>query len=140
MGALVIPLIYATNKEMYFKNVVMMIVNNLLLPIPIALFYYGLITEKTWLRKFLSLSFMNFLGRVSYAFYLIHLPLIDYFGEHYLRSKIGPGHYNLYVIILFIIAMVLSIIVYLLIEKPANHFIRRKAVMKPGPALAQQVA
>src|SRR5262249_36637061 len=47
--------------------------NNLVLPLFIAAFYWGLVRERSVIRWILSTRIADLLGRSSYAFYLIHL-------------------------------------------------------------------
>jgi peptidoglycan/LPS O-acetylase OafA/YrhL len=91
------------------------VINNLLLPLfGISLIYWGLITERTWLSRFMSSPFMQLLGKSSYAFYLIHMGII--YG--YL-SQWGLGY-----VVNFILLWLVSIALYLLVEEPLNRFIR----------------
>jgi peptidoglycan/LPS O-acetylase OafA/YrhL len=123
IAILIIPLIYVTNiEDASFQHLVMMLVNNLLLPVPIALLYYGLVYEKSICRRILSGRIAQLLGRASYAFYLLHLPLINFIGT---RAHFGEQYYNLQVLFVFLLAIVLSVIVYLFFEAPVNRFIRR---------------
>jgi len=123
---LAIALEYVVNKEDTVKYPVIVVVNNFLLPVPIAAFYYGLITEKSWCRRILSSGVMRLLGRSSYAFYLLHLPIIDYFGTPFIRPYFGDGVYNLYVISIFLLTVLLSVSMFIFIENPMNILIRRK--------------
>ena len=124
MLVLYIPLMYVLNKSDSYKHATMIVVNNFLLPVAIAIFYYGLIFENTFIHKILASKFFKLLGRSSYAFYLLHVPVIDYIGSAFLKQYFG-GHYNLYVVVVFIISLTLSIILFLLYEEPMNKFIRR---------------
>ena len=54
------------------------IVNNLVLPIFTATLFYGLIHEGSIMRKLLGSRIMVFLGKTSYAFYLIHVGILQY--------------------------------------------------------------
>jgi peptidoglycan/LPS O-acetylase OafA/YrhL len=55
------------------QNPLGIITNNYLLAISITLFFYGLLTEGSALKKVLSNPFVELLGKSSYIFYLIHL-------------------------------------------------------------------
>jgi peptidoglycan/LPS O-acetylase OafA/YrhL len=123
---LAVLLEYVVNKEDKVKYPVIVVVNNFLLPLPIAAFYYGLITEKSWCKRILSSGLMRVLGRSSYAFYLLHLPVIDYLGTPFIRPYFDGGGYNLYVIIIFFFTILLSVIVFVFIEDPLNMLIRRR--------------
>lgn len=94
------------------QNILGRIVNNVLLPFPIILFFYGLINETTFVQKVLSTKLFVLLGKSSYIFYLIHIGVIQkLFGNN--------------VLIIFIGTNILSIIMYYCIEHPLNNIIRR---------------
>ncbi|WP_374949714.1 acyltransferase family protein [Mucilaginibacter sp.] len=117
------------------------ITNNYLLAMAIALFFYGLLTETTLLKKLLSNKFVELLGKSSYIFYLIHLGyMYDFlhFGFNWLNDyvfeiydKLGvdwnsPFQYDsLNVLYAFVILNAVSILLFKLIEEPLNHYIRK---------------
>jgi peptidoglycan/LPS O-acetylase OafA/YrhL len=121
---LMIPLIFATKRDTATQESIMIVVNNFLLPLPIALFYYGLVCENSLLRRILSGRLMGLLGRSSYAFYLLHVPVIDYLGNAHLRKYFNDAHYNLYVMTMLSITIILSVVIFLFFEGPLNHLIR----------------
>jgi peptidoglycan/LPS O-acetylase OafA/YrhL len=109
--------------------------NNLVLPVCIAALYWGLIRERSWLRRALSTPVADLLGRSSYAFYLIHIgPLLAYLlGVLVLLAGFfGPAAAERMtlllgnVAVLFVVVTLLSIGLYKGIEHPANRFIRRR--------------
>ena len=124
---LLIPLVYVTNKSHSVQYPVLILINNFLMPFTIAMFYYGLICESSSLRRMLSGRLMGLLGRSSYAFYLLHVPLIIYLGTTFIKPYFSDNYYNLYVLTIFAITMALSIAVYVFYENPLNIFIRKKA-------------
>ncbi|MDB5287386.1 MAG: hypothetical protein JWR05_2335 [Mucilaginibacter sp.] len=117
------------------------VTNNYLLAVSIALFFYGLLTETTILKKILSNKFVELLGKSSYIFYLIHLGYIADFlhdGFDWLNEYVftlydkweltwhSPFQYdNLNVLYAFIILNGISILLFKLIEEPLNHYIRK---------------
>jgi peptidoglycan/LPS O-acetylase OafA/YrhL len=117
------------------------VTNNYLLAASIALFFYGLLTETTILKKILSNKFVELLGKSSYIFYLIHLGymynflhysfnrLNDYVFDLYDKWGVdwhSPFEYdNLNVLYAFIILNGVSILLFKLIEEPLNHYIRK---------------
>jgi peptidoglycan/LPS O-acetylase OafA/YrhL len=132
--ACLILLVYVTNKEDDFKYRIMLLGNNFLLAFPIITLYYGLIYEKTWLRNFLSHPFMRLFGRSSYAFYLIHFPLIHFFARPYLLPFFSEGSYNLFVLLVFVITLLLSVAIYIFYEAPMNSLVQRIfGVVKKNP-------
>lgn len=117
------------------------VVNNYLLCIAVALFFYGILTETTLFKKILALPFIELLGKSSYIFYLIHLGWIytllhlgfdhlnDYTFE--LFDKWGVSWYSpfefdtLNLLYTFILLNILSVTLFKLIEEPLNHYIRK---------------
>ena len=93
-------------------------VNNLLLPIfGIMPLFYGLIKEKTFLTKLLSMPVIILLGKSSYLFYLIHIG--------FFRTLLN-GISNNY-IFLFLSLNIIAVFLYLFVEKPLNYFFRKKS-------------
>jgi peptidoglycan/LPS O-acetylase OafA/YrhL len=88
----------------------------LLVPLAIALMIAGLIDERTWLQRFLSTRLMVLLGNASFAFYLIH---ISYVNIRLRMWWLGPDRN-------FVLLWLISIVLYLLVEKPIYDFIRGK--------------
>lgn len=115
--------------------------NNYLLPVAIAMFFYGLITESTRLKKILANPFVELLGKSSYIFYLIHLGYMYamlYFSVNWLNDwafslydKWGvdwhsPFEYDsLNLFYAFIVLNAVSIFLFKFIEEPLNHYIRK---------------
>lgn len=92
-------------------------VNNFLMPLfGIAVFYYGLLTERTLIGRCLGSRLFILLGKSSYVFYLIHMGFV----ELYIKEV-----YNNFVV-LFIILNILSILIFKYFEEPMNNYIRRK--------------
>ncbi len=117
------------------------VVNNYLLSISVATFFYGLITESTGMKKVLATPFVELLGKSSYIFYLIHLGYVYgfiYKATNWLNDKTftlydrwgvdwhSPFEYEwLNIIYAFIVLNVLSVILFKFIEEPFNLFIRK---------------
>jgi peptidoglycan/LPS O-acetylase OafA/YrhL len=118
-----------------------LITNNYLLAISITLFFYGLITEQTVLKKILAHPFTELLGKSSYIFYLIHLGFMyltlhswfevgnDKVFELYDQWGVdwtSPFQYDaLNLLYAFIILNGISVLLYKLVEEPLNHYIRK---------------
>jgi peptidoglycan/LPS O-acetylase OafA/YrhL len=120
--------------------------NNLILPIGIAFFYFGLIKERSIVRKFLSSATMQLLGKSSYIFYLIHIGIIANFAKIWTRSGVDAfynwldfkgfdwlsEHLNdsvLFIGTVFILLNLVSIILYKTIEEPVNLYIRKSKLL-----------
>jgi peptidoglycan/LPS O-acetylase OafA/YrhL len=92
-------------------------VNNAVLPVGVALFFWGLLTEHTFFRKVLETPFMELLGKSSYIFYLIHFGVISAFiTEHITHHQLLPT---------FISLNIVAIVLFQTLEEPLNHRIRR---------------
>lgn len=104
------------------------LINNFLIPFPIALLYWGLIRENTLLSRWLSGPVIGLLARGSYCFYLLHTLIIDHVSLPLLAA--WGGDRPVYVFITFIGVWIVSILMYLLYEEPVNRFIRRKVGLK----------
>lgn len=127
------------------ESVTGIIINNYLLCIAIALFFYGLLTEATWFKKILSTPFVELLGKSSYIFYLIHLgwmynllhSTLNYFNDYVftLYDKWDVDWHSpfendiLNLIFIFIVLNAVSIFLYKLIEEPLNHYIRKSNLL-----------
>ena len=67
-----------------------------------------------WPRRFLSTSVAQYLGQASYSLYILHVPILWWFGTH------GPS-----MAIVYLIGIVaISALCFECIEKPANRWIR----------------
>lgn len=92
-----------------------LLIHNFILPIMIAIFFLGLIIEKTLVSSFLSSKLMQLLGKSSYAFYLIHLGV--------LAQALPSLKFNM--LSFFISLNIYAILLYYFIEKPANVKIKK---------------
>ncbi|MFN8263656.1 MAG: acyltransferase [Chitinophagales bacterium] len=90
------------------------LINNLVLPIGIAMLFLGLVTERSWFGRILSSRLFVLLGKSSYIFYLIHMSLVSLFINEFFNNTI----------ILFILLNLLSIVMFKYLEEPMNKYIR----------------
>jgi peptidoglycan/LPS O-acetylase OafA/YrhL len=100
------------------------LINNFLIPAPVALLYWGLLREQTWVARFLSTNTLGLLGRSSYSFYLLHTLIIDYLSIPFLLPVIG--YRPLCVLLTFVATWVLSVLLFVCYEEPVNLSIRRR--------------
>ncbi|QEC75812.1 acyltransferase family protein [Mucilaginibacter ginsenosidivorax] len=137
MSVLPIP----KGQEAGLHNPLGIITNNYLLALSITLFFYGILTETTLLKKVLATPFVELLGKSSYIFYLVHLGYMYnflHFGFNWLNDytfalydKWGvewhsPFEYDsLNLLYAFIVLNIISITLFKLIEEPLNHYIRK---------------
>jgi peptidoglycan/LPS O-acetylase OafA/YrhL len=99
-------------------------INNFLLPVPIAVLYWGLIREDTMLSRFLSSKVCGLLARGSYSFYLLHTLIIHYISLPMLTST--NGYRPLYVGVTFVVTWLIAILLFLFYEEPLNILIRQR--------------
>src|SRR6185312_9911967 len=109
---------------------VIVIINNFLIPAPIALLYCGLIREDTVLSRALSCGLSRLLGRSSYSFYLLHMLVIDYLSMPLLRAF--PGYRPGVVLGTFAVTWAIAIGLFLYYEEAMNLAIRRSATFRIG--------
>jgi peptidoglycan/LPS O-acetylase OafA/YrhL len=100
------------------------LINNFLLPAPIALLYSGLIREDTVVSRLLAGKTAGLLGRSSYSFYLLHALMISYIGIPWLLPAIG--YRPLGVLLTFASAWLVAVLLFVHCEEPVNIFIRRR--------------
>lgn len=89
---------------------------NFLLPLGIAVFFSGLIQERSWVRLFLESGPVQWMGRASYAFYLIHMGLVF--------QVINTHSPNL--LITLIALQLLAWVLYRAIERPCNQWVKNR--------------
>lgn len=123
VGILAIAMILVYRRASLDLGAVILI-NNFLIPFPIALLYWGLIREKTTLSRLLSSKALRLLGRGSYSFYLLHTLVIDSVSVRLLAST--RGYRPLYVILTFVATWTISILLFFVYEEPINMFLRGK--------------
>jgi len=123
-----------------------LLINNVLIPAPIALLYLGLIRESTLVSRILSGRVAGLMGRGSYSFYLLHVPIIGY-----VSTRI-PGVMSvrpLYVVATFVGTWLVAVALFVLYEEPLNRLIRGRSrskdravgmsgtLFRPGPEPAR---
>lgn len=90
---------------------------NFVLPVGISLFFLGLLSSTSALRRVLSHSVVQSLGRSSYAFYLIHIGVV----AHGLQRA---GIDNRF--LLFGLLVLIAHGLYVFIEKPLHRWLRTR--------------
>jgi peptidoglycan/LPS O-acetylase OafA/YrhL len=93
-------------------------------PALVALFFYGLLTERSRVEQLLGSRWFVLLGGSSYSFYLIHVGvfqqlIFDYVSRNYL--------------VLFLLLNVLAIAMFKCFEKPLGRWL--KSLPGPSPGL-----
>jgi peptidoglycan/LPS O-acetylase OafA/YrhL len=91
--------------------------NTLLRPMN-ALLLLGLGLGGGWLARLFSLRPVVYLGKASYAMYILHIPILWW-------AVSWPSFAVTYLYVPFVVG--LSCVVYAVFEEPANRMIRRAA-------------
>ncbi|MFD2786295.1 acyltransferase family protein [Hymenobacter rubripertinctus] len=91
------------------------VLNNVVLPVGIALWFTGLLTERTLLRQVLSSRPLQVLGKSSYAFYLIHAGIVQEFV-----ARLLPGQ----PLLVFLVLLGIAIGLHYALEEPLNRWLR----------------
>ena len=116
---------YSLSAQSLAYTIILDLVRNILLPLPIALLLWGLITEQTWLQQILQTKAFDLLGKSSYAFYLLHLGAVDLIFSHFVT-----GHWVARLVSYYL----LSIVLYKCFEHPLNKWLR----YQPHPSQKQK--
>lgn len=105
-----------------------MFINNVLLPLlGIGPLLWGLVREKTWVSQLLSGAPAVLLGKSSYVFYLIHMGVLQVLLREQLSNPL----------LVMLVLYGLSILLFLLVEEPLNHKLRR---LLQAPAMVSKPA
>jgi peptidoglycan/LPS O-acetylase OafA/YrhL len=116
------------------QNPIGLAVNNYVLPVAVALLFWGLMHERTWLQRLLSTKVFEVLGRSSYTLYLIHFGTFTGIIHSYITR-------NFFLVVL--IVQVTAILAWKYIEEPLNQYIkeafRRRKAERPPPVIKSNV-
>lgn len=102
-------------SQVSLESTVSIILNNFVLPFAIGAFLLGLLKERSMIQWLLECSPLQLLGKSSYAFYLIHIGVIQAALSLWVTQN---------TIVLFILLNVGAIGLYLFIEEPLRKVIR----------------
>jgi len=101
--------------EFGMMTTVGLLIHHVAVPVFTALWFWGLITEKSMIRKMLEFPLSQILGKSSYAFYLIHIGIFYSWIAGYISDNS---------VVLFIILNVLAVGLYYFVERPLTSKIR----------------
>ena len=121
--ALTVHFLHGENSE---ATRIWWLIHNVLLPFPIIALFYGLINEQTQFQRLLQTPVFDLLGRSSYAFYLIHVGVINSYFSAYVSDN-----WMVRLVGLTLVAIAL----YKWVEHPLQKLLRSRprAVSKPVP-------
>jgi peptidoglycan/LPS O-acetylase OafA/YrhL len=102
--------------------------------VPAALMIWGLATNPdTPLARLLAVRPIVFAGEVSFAFYLFHQPILIWLG----LASGGLLSFTLGATATFVVVFLVATAAHLLVERPAQQWIRR--VLSPRPTTAGDI-
>lgn len=91
--------------------------------IPMSLFVLVFSLQKGWISKLLSHRFLVYLGEISFAFYMLHLIIINVYQTLNLQIN-----YYFAIPLILIVTIVLSSCIFEFFEKPVNKYLKTKFI------------
>ena len=113
---IVLPAFQTENQHYSIQTLSGYIYNVIVFPIFVAMMFYGLIYEKSLVKRILSSKTFILLGKSSYALYLVHWGMTSYLLHRFISNNI---------FITLISTYLLSIIMWKFYEEPANKLVRK---------------
>lgn len=98
------------------QPLIRILINNLLVPLGVGCFLFGLLVEKTIVCRFLENKFVVILGYSSFAFYLLHAGIIADFFMNLFKQ---------HTMVLLLFLQGLSICMFYLFEKPVKKYLTK---------------
>ena len=86
-----------------------------------------LATQNSWLSRAFGSGPMVWLGNVSYALYLLHLPVVELMIRHpvgVFRNPIWTQHQRITLVVAAVVALALARLAFIAIEDPARRLLR----------------
>jgi peptidoglycan/LPS O-acetylase OafA/YrhL len=110
---------------MYFGNIIPEPFRFSLFYLPFVSFLLvsNLTNKKSFVHIFFTSRFMVFLGEASFAFYLIHQPIIRLTNKFF--AQLISNQFFYFIILLLFITLI-SVLVFLIIEKPIRKILKNK--------------
>lgn len=99
-----------------------MIQNIIVVPLMVALLISATTHKKQYL-SFLGNKFFEYLGKVSYSFYIVQIPMMIYLDNNDYYAKYNPA---VLFLLLFLINLLVSAIFYHIIELPSHRYLNKK--------------
>ena len=96
-------------------------VNNILMPIGIAILYFNLVYSKSFLQKILANKVMVQLGNSTYSFYLLHTSFV----LSYIFKFISTNTF-----VVFLVMILISLFFSKMVEQPLAAYFRNKFSVK----------
>lgn len=117
LGMFVLALIAAAPEVSHYWP---LFVSQVLLPFPIALLFQGLMTEPSRVRALLETKTFDLLGKSSYAFYLLHVGVVNTLFTQNITNNL---------LACLVAYGLLSIVLYKYVEHPLHKLFRSKQIV-----------
>jgi peptidoglycan/LPS O-acetylase OafA/YrhL len=98
--------------------------NTYLRPLNVALLV-GFALSGGWMARILSTGLADFLGKASYSMYVLHVPILWWYGRYYVHGRLQPSRPFAAVIYLALV-IAISGLVFKWLESPASVWIRER--------------
>ena len=99
------------------------LINRLIFASSVFVMIYS-IFRSTWVNRFITFPWITAIGGMCYSIYLIHLPILEFFvrlSKHIVVTDIFTVNYIIQFILMTPLLLSISIVFYLLIEKPCMY-------------------
>jgi peptidoglycan/LPS O-acetylase OafA/YrhL len=77
------------------------------------------------LARALSIQVIQFLGKASYSMYILHIPILWWYGRYYVHGKLHPAR-PMAAVIYLVLVVAISGLVFHYLEAPASIWIRAR--------------
>jgi peptidoglycan/LPS O-acetylase OafA/YrhL len=98
--------------------------NTYLRPVNVALLV-GFALSGGWIARWLSTQLAEFLGKASYSMYVLHVPILWWYGRYYVHGKLQPARPMAAAIYLMLVVAIAGL-VFRWLESPASVWIRAR--------------
>lgn len=78
-----------------------------------------------FLARALSTQILQFLGKASYSMYILHIPILWWYGRYYVHGKLHPAQQMAAIIYLALVTAI-SALVFHFLEAPASTWLRNR--------------
>lgn len=100
--------------------------------VALPILMYSLIQSKSFIRNFLSRKFIIYLGKLAFAIYMVHQPLLQLIGylyqDYFKKIVLLDNQWLLYLNLIGVVllTLIVSDLLYRLVENPMRNLIKKK--------------